>query len=78
MDDQRKHGTLVGGDRHGNSKLSNEDIVRMFDMKGTKTQKAIAEVFGVTPEYVCRVFGGKARTASSHAGRGLIDSQQGV
>lgn len=78
MDDQRTHGTLVGGERHGMAKLSNDDIARMLGMKGTMTQKAIAALFDVTPEYVSRVFGGKARTASSHAGHGLTRSLETV
>lgn len=67
--DQRAHGSLIGGERHGMAKLTNADIEAIRGAAGTQQQ--IADRFGITQGHVSDIRNHKKRTASSHAGRGL-------
>lgn len=71
--DQRRHGTLVGGERHGMAKLSNDQIdeIRLLASRKTMTQRQIAGRYGISQGHVSMVVNGKMRTESSHNGRGL-------
>ncbi len=69
--DQRKHGTLIGGERHGMAKLSNEQVERIRSLKGTVTQRAIANRFGISQGHVSDILNNRKRTPSSHSGKEL-------
>jgi hypothetical protein len=71
MEDQRRNGRLVGGERHGMSKLTNEEVETIRTMAGKYTQVFIAARFNVRQGTVSRILGGKSRTLSAHEGRGL-------
>lgn len=47
------------GENHGNSKLSNEDIVKIRDMSGKVFQRDIAKVFGISQANVSRIVRGE-------------------
>lgn len=47
-DDQVVHGTRRYGSRHQNSKLTESDVRQIRALKGTMTQRAIGELFGVS------------------------------
>jgi hypothetical protein len=70
-EDQRRHGTLVGGERHGMAKLSNAQVEEIRALAGTMTQAALGLRFGVTQPQISMILNGKSRTTSSHEGRGL-------
>lgn len=69
--DQRRHSTLIGGERHGMAKLTNAQVEEILLLAGTMTQQAIADRFGIRQPHVSDIINGKKRTASSHAGKGL-------
>ena len=70
-EDQRRHGTLIGGERHGMAKLTNADVDKIRRMAGTMTQRKIGEIFGVSQCHVSDIIHERRRTKSSHEGRGL-------
>lgn len=69
--DQREHGTLIGGQRHGMSKLTDEQVEQIKAMAGTMTQQSIADTFGIKQPHVSDILRGKKRTPATHAGRGV-------
>lgn len=69
--DQRKHGTIPGGELHHNAKLSNADVEKIRSLGGTMSQSKIASMFGVHQAYISTILRRKGRTSSSHAGRGI-------
>lgn len=69
--DQRRHGTLIGGERHGMAKLSNSQVDEIRLLAGMMTQRQIAARFGIKQPHVSGILAGKKRTASSHDGRGV-------
>lgn len=71
-EDQRKHGTLIGGERHGMAKLSNAQVEHIKSLAGTMPQWRIGQQFGIKQPHVSDILNAKKRTASSHAGRGLL------
>jgi len=70
-DDQRRHSTLIGGERHGMAKLTNDQIDEIKALAGTMPQWQIGERFGISQPHVSEILNGKKRTTSSHAGKGL-------
>ncbi len=69
--DQRIHGTLVGGEHHGMARLSNETVASIRALGPSFTRAAIARRFGVSASHVTNIVNNKARTPSSQNGRGL-------
>lgn len=62
--DKRRHGTIATGDRHGKVKLTSEQIVELLALKGTTTQKAAADRFGVSRGYVGQLWQGTRKRVS--------------
>lgn len=58
-DDKEKFGTRPRGARHGRTNLSDDEVRRMFALKGIDTQRNIAKEFGVSFSVVNRIFSGK-------------------
>jgi hypothetical protein len=52
-EDRRKHGTFVQGEKHGASKLTNEQVLLIRKADGT--QKAIAQQFGVSQSLISMI-----------------------
>lgn len=70
-EDQRRHGTLIGGERHGMAKLNDTQVEEIRRLAGTMTQQAIAERFGIRQPHVSDILRGHKRTPSTHAGKGV-------
>lgn len=70
-EDQRRHSTLIGGERHGMAKLSNEEIEEIRAMAGTMSQRAIGDCFGIKQPHVSDILRNKKRTTGSHSGKGV-------
>lgn len=70
-EDQRRAGTLVGGERHGMAKLSNDEVAEIKLMGHGVPQSLIAKGYGISQGHVSEILSGKKRTASSNAGKGL-------
>lgn len=70
-DDQRKHGRLIGGEKHGMAKLSNDQVKIIKSLKGQLLQREIAFKFGITQSTVSVIHNNKSRTTNSHNGKGL-------
>ena len=58
-DDQRRHGTLVKGSRHGMSKLTESDVRKIRELAGQVPQAEIAGMFGVSAPHISSVISGK-------------------
>lgn len=56
--DRREHGTIVSGDRHGKTKLSESQIAELLTLQGTMIQREAAEKFGVSRGYVGQLWSG--------------------
>lgn len=50
--DKLKHGTMTRGEKHGNAKLTEEDVHEIRAMKGKLYQREIAEIYGVSPHLI--------------------------
>ena len=57
-DDKRKHGTDQGGERNSQSELIRKHVKQIYKLKGKYTQRAIAEMFGVSRQAVSDVHRG--------------------
>ena len=57
--DQRIHGTLVKGHRHGMAKLTEEDVREIRRLEGSMTQAKIAAIFGVSASHVSGIINRK-------------------
>lgn len=55
MDDKYAHGTVARGELNGHAKLSEAKVREIMAMKGIKTQKEIAAMYGVSPSQITRV-----------------------
>lgn len=53
--DKRAHGTLLTGERHGSAKLTESDVRRIKAMLGKRSQREIAEDFGVSQSLISYV-----------------------
>jgi hypothetical protein len=69
--DQRLHGTLIGGERHGMAKLADMQVGEIRELAGTMSQQKIADRFGIKQPHVSDILRGKKRTRSTHAGKGV-------
>lgn len=56
--DKRRHGTIARGERHGRSTMSAEQIGQILALKGTATQKQVADQFGCSRGYVGQLWAG--------------------
>jgi hypothetical protein len=57
--DRREHGTIASGEKHGLSKLTDAEIADLRSLKGTMTQQAAADRFGVSRGYVGQLWSGR-------------------
>jgi hypothetical protein len=57
--DKIRHGTKLHGSRHGASKLTEDQVREIFRLRKTKTNRAIAEIFGVANQTISKVLNGK-------------------
>lgn len=65
MADQRRHGVLVAGMRHGQARHSDEVVRRIRELSARGlNQTAVARELGLLQSYVSRVLSGKRRSAS--------------
>lgn len=60
--DKLIHGTVVLGSRQANSKLSEEDVRRVVELKGSMSNRKIAARFGVGSQTIDSIFNGKTWT----------------
>lgn len=58
--DKRLHGTIIRGERHKKSKLTEEQVLSIRRMKENSTQRAIAAMFGVGQQTISRIHSGRA------------------
>jgi hypothetical protein len=56
--DHIAHGTSNRGERHGLSKLSQDDVRAILGLKGLKKQYEIAETYGVSKSLISRIHRG--------------------
>lgn len=59
--DKRKHGTMPKGERHHWCKLSDQDVLDIWRLKGVNSPAEIARLFGVTRGYINSIFAGRTR-----------------
>ena len=59
--DKLKHGTLIYGERHVNSKLSTTQIAEIRELGGKLFQREIAAIFNISQTQVGRILCGKRR-----------------
>lgn len=57
--DKLVHGTHNRGERHGMSRLDEEEVRKILSLKGTMTQQSIAEKFGIRQQVVSQIHNGK-------------------
>lgn len=69
--DQKLHGTLVGGERHGMARLTNSQVEQIRKLGGSMSQRDLGIMFNVVQSHVSNILNNKARTVSSNSGRGL-------
>lgn len=62
-EDKRLHGTMPIGDKHGNTKLSEEKLAQLRGLLGKFSHRKLAEKFGVSRTWVTMIANGKGRTA---------------
>jgi hypothetical protein len=58
---QKRRGRWPSGDSHHLSKLTNEQVKQIIQLRGEKTQREIAAMFGVDPSHVSRLMSGHKR-----------------
>jgi len=58
--DKDMHGTASVGEKNGQARLSEEDVAKIVELKGSASQGAIAERFGVSASLVGRILRGQA------------------
>lgn len=56
--DKNAHGTMAKGERHGRSKLTDQQISEVRALAGTDTQQNVANRFGVSRGYVGQLWAG--------------------
>ena len=62
-EDMIRHGTVLKGEKHRNSKLKEADIYKIRELRSTgMTQQKIAEFFGVSISLICQILSGKIWT----------------
>jgi len=65
----RKWGSRLGrmftGERHGNAKLSDEDVIRLLALRGTISLREAGKLFGVGKSHVSRIWNGTSRTGQA-------------
>ncbi|MBB3411272.1 hypothetical protein FHT87_005225 [Rhizobium sp. BK316] len=59
--DRLVHGTLMRGERHGQAKLTENDVRDILALKGNVTQSKMAKRFGVTRQTISYIQCGKRR-----------------
>lgn len=62
--DRAAHGTAVSGEKHGNAKLTDEQVRRIRTLGGKETHKDIACRFNVSRPYITRILNGVSRSQS--------------
>ena len=58
-EDMVKHGTSSRGERQGASKLKSEEVLKIFALKGTMTQKQVAAIYSVNQNHIGRIWRGE-------------------
>lgn len=58
--DKLLHGTHNRGERHNMAKLTEEQVRSILSIRGEKTQKEIAEMYGVSEMTISRIYSGEA------------------
>lgn len=53
------HGTSPRGERQGNSKLKEADVIEIMALKGKSTLREIGEGFGVSQQAICDIYAGR-------------------
>lgn len=53
--DKLTHGTHNRGERHGNSKLTESQVVEIISLNGKETKAATARRFGISPQTVSKI-----------------------
>ena len=60
-EDRRSHGTLYAGDKHWNATLNRDDVMAICEsLADGKTQKELADLFGVRQTMISQIVNGKA------------------
>jgi hypothetical protein len=75
-DDQKKHGTVRGGENVGTAKLTNQQVDQIRLLKGKFLQREIAVMFNTCQTNVSAIHREVSHTAESRAGRGLRGIQE--
>lgn len=57
--DRIVHGTHTRGERHGESKLTEQQVLQIIELKGVVTQSALAEKLHVSPQTISDIQRGK-------------------
>jgi hypothetical protein len=57
--DMHRKGRAAVGERHGQAKLTEAQVLEIYRLKDTMNQTSIARKFGVTPSNICRMFSGE-------------------
>lgn len=60
MKDRDRHGRTAHGARIGSAKLTKADVLSIYALKGVKSQREVAEMFGVSQSQVSRIQIGKS------------------
>lgn len=68
-DDQIAHGTRMYGEKNGFSRLTEVDVRSIISLRGHKSQRAIAAMFGISQMSVFRIHHGLAWVHLGLAGR---------
>jgi len=54
-EDKKKTGTFLEGSKHGNSKLTEDQVEEMRALKGKETLAVLSERYGVAPSTISRI-----------------------
>jgi len=57
--DKIMHGTNRRGEEHGNCKISEEQVLEIFALRGTETQSAIGKRFGLASQTINHIHRGR-------------------
>lgn len=63
--DREKHGTVLRGDKNPASKLTDQEVFEILSLRGSLTQRVIAEKFGVSRQHVGNIFSGFRRRSAT-------------
>lgn len=58
--DRVHHGTTNRGERNGQARLSLDQVETIRDLRGLKTQREIAKIYGVSPSTIAMLMSGRS------------------